>query len=455
MALLEADDQAIVAALTKQIRTNSKRYTLLDRYHDGEQRLAQIGIAVPPELRIFTAAVNVPRMAVSEVVSRQNLKGFQRRGSKAGIDEDLQDSWEYNQLTSSSMLVHQDARKYGRGFVSVQTNPDDETEPLIVNEPAEGIGIDISPRGERRAALRLYKDGTDRLATFYQKDSTRWLIKGKNGWEDLDEPDNHKLGRIALVPFLNRPSTGRFQGVSEMADVIAKTDAIARLITNMGVAGETLAWPKRWAAGMEQGDFRDKKGRPVPLFEAYMTAIMTAKNKDAKFGSFATAELENFHNAVNALLAWCAAELGLPLRFMGQEATNPASEGAIKADESRLVKNVEWKNRFDGGAWSDVMSLRDQIRTGEPTTRREIRALWFDPSTPTESQRADAITKLKDAGLLSREGAWDELGWDEPRKDRERAYFAAEEAAANAWAQYPTAGDAAPAADPADDAALV
>ena len=56
-----------------------------------------------------------------------------------------------------------------------------------------------------------------------------------------------------------------------------------------------------------------------------------------------------------------------------------------------------------------------------------IRSLWFDPSTPTESQRADSILKLKSEGVLSREGAWDELGWDEARKDRERAYFAAEQ----------------------------
>ena len=36
--------------------------------------------------------------------------------------------------------------------------------------------------------------------------------------------------------------------------------------------------------------------------------------------------------------------------------------------------------------------------------------------------------KLYTQGILSREGVWDELGWDEARKDRERAYFAAEAA---------------------------
>lgn len=34
--------------------------------------------------------------------------------------------------------------------------------------------------------------------------------------------------------------------------------------------------------------------------------------------------------------------------------------------------------------------------------------------------------KAKQAGIVSREGAWDELGWSEARKAKERAYFDAE-----------------------------
>lgn len=157
-----------------------------------------------------------------------------------------------------------------------------------------------------------------------------------------------------------------------------------------------------------------------------MTVIMTTANKDAKFGSFDAADLANFHKAVDALLSWCAAELGLPLRFMGQQSVNPASEGAIKADESRLVKNVELKNRFDGDAWSDVMSLWERFRTGEWDRTAVFRALWFDPSTPTQAEITDQVMKLRAQSLISREGAWDAMGWDEARKDLERGYLAEE-----------------------------
>lgn len=431
MAVLSDDEKALVAKLSKQLRTNQRRYTLLDRYYEGERRLTQIGIAVPPELRMFQAAVNVPRMAVNEVVSRQNLKGFQRssatsKKASAGIDGTLRDAWDENNLTSRSMLLHQDARLYGRGFVSVSTNPDDPKMPHIVVEPAEGMAIDVSPLGGTRGAMRAYTDDGGKFLTLYQPGKTRWLEQTRNGWEDFLEPDEHG-GPVPLVMFLNRQRTARWAGVSEMADVIEKTDAIARIISNMQVAGEALAWPKRWAAGVTREDFKDKDGKPVPTWEAYMTVIMTAANKDAKFGNFDTADLANFHKAVDALLSWCAAELGLPLRFMGQEAVNPASEGAIKADESRLVKNVEWKNRFDGDCWSWVMGLWESMRSGRSAKGNRIRALWFDPSTPTQAELTDHVIKLRGGDILSREGAWDELGWDEARKDRERAYFEAEQ----------------------------
>lgn len=422
-------DQAQIAGLRREIQKNRAPYKLLDRYYEGERRLDRIGLAVPPELEMFKAAVNVPRMAVDEVVARQNLKGFQRSGS-GEIDEALREAWENNNLGSQSTLVHQDARIFGRGFVSVTTNPDDKESPFIRAESPEGMAMDIDPLGRPRAALRCWRDGTPNspeYLTLYTPQLTRWLMpgKGRGGWVDMRDPDMHELGRLPLVMFLNRHRTGRTCGRSEMADVLEKTDMIARLITNMGTGGEALAWPKRWAAGVKKDDFIDKDGKPLPVWEAYMTVIMSTANKEAKFGEFSAAELANFHKAVDALLSWCAAELGLPLRFVGQEATNPASEGAIKADESRLVRNVERKNSFDGDSWSWVMGIRERFVTGV-WPPNNIRALWFDPATPTIAQQMDATVKAFQTGIISREGAWDELGWSEARKARERGYFAAE-----------------------------
>lgn len=110
---------------------------------------------------------------------------------------------------------------------------------------------------------------------------------------------------------------------------------------------------------------------------------------------------------------------------MGQSTVNPASEGALIADEARLVANVERMNRHDGDTWSWVMGIWDRLRTGAWPEWNSIRADWFNPATPTYSQRAEAIFKQTtgDYPILSREGAWEEMGWSEERMERERGRF--------------------------------
>ena len=65
-----------------------------------------------------------------------------------------------------------------------------------------------------------------------------------------------------------------------------------------------------------------------------------------------------------------------------------------------------------------------RFATGDWVTGNRVRVEWFDPATPTVAQRMDAVTKAVSVGILSREGAWDELGWSDQRKAKEKQYFA-------------------------------
>ena len=430
MAALSSDEKALVSRLLAKLHDSREQCQRMDAYYEGKQRLEHMGLATPPELRRFETVINMPRMAVDEPERRQALKGFQRIGTSK-IDAGLQDGWDYNNMSSQSSLAHKDARTYGRAYVTVGANPEDPGQPLITVEPPDSMETLADGRGRRVvAALRTYDDETDRRsrATLYLPDATRWLVWERSGWVDEQAPNEHRLGRVPVVVLINRPRTGRVDGVSEMADVIGMTDAIARMVTNMQVAGEALAVPHRWATGLKPEDFVDKQGRPRTTWEAYMDVMKLSRNPDAKFGSFAAADLKNFTDAVNNMMAWCAAMLGLPTRYAGQQSVNPATEGAIRADEARLIKNVERMNTHDGDAWAWVMGLRERLISGEWPATNDIRALWFDPATPTRAQMADATMKMFQVGVLSREGAWDEMGWDTARKDLERAYFAAEAA---------------------------
>ena len=422
------DERVLLGRLNGVAVRQQGPMTQLERYYDGQQRLKHIGWIAPDELlRQFQTVVNVPRVAVDEPVRRQSLKAFQRSNA-VGADPALREAWEANNLDSQAPLCHKDARIFGRTFVSVGSNPDDPGHPLIQVENPREFSVVVDQRRRRiKAALRSWRDDVEhvRRATLYLPDRTLWLVNGPDGWV-IDDVDEHRLGAVPVVMFLNKARAGRWDGTSEMTDVLGLTDGIARLITNMQIGAESHSLPDKWAIGVSRGDFVGDDGKPLPTWETYFTAIKATANQNAKFGQFTASSLDNFHASVNNMLAWCASVLGLPTRYAGQQSVNPAAEGAIRADESRLVKNVEGMNANDGDAWAWVMALYERFRTGEWLQSNEVRTLWENPATPTLSERADAMMKLNSQGLISREGVWDELGWDEARKDRERAYLAAE-----------------------------
>lgn len=432
-SVLSDAERASVNRLSAQVKKNRPKLDRLDKYFEGEQRLKHIGLAIPPEARIFETVVNVPRMAVMEPVLRQRLRGFYRAGDSTVQDKDLRASWEANNLDSESSLCHQETRLFGRAFVAVGSHPDEGERPLITVESPMEIAVDVDrQRRAMREGFRQYRDDIEKVTrgTLYQRDSTLHVVRGSRGWQ-LDESfevarDSHNMGAVPLVMFLNGRRAGRYEGTSEMADVITKTDGIARLITNLLVGSETHALPARWIAGASNEDFMDEEGQPIPVWEAYFTAIRAIDDHDAKFGEWKAGDLKNFTDTVDSMLAWCAVELGLPTRYTGQRTVQPPTEGSVVADESRLIMRTEAKNRYDGDSWAWVMGMEERIRTGEWGTRNSIRTLWQSPATPTLAQSADAAMKLRAGGALSVEGVWDMMDWDEPHKLLERGRLSRE-----------------------------
>jgi hypothetical protein len=432
---LSADELAAFKSLESMNAAAQQGLDRLGNYYAGSQRLEHIGLAVPPELRRFETVVNWSRVAVDSLEQRLRVKSFILPGEDTASSV-LREHWDANNLDSEAGLLHKDALIYGRGFVCIGSNPDDPEHPLVTVESPAEISALVDPKTRRIAsALRLYSDsgdGTAAFATLYAADSTSWLEKVNGQWVEYDR-DDHMLGRVPIVMFLNRRRTGIWTGESEMSDVIPLVDAAARSLTNLQIAAETHSVPQKYVLGMSRGDFVNADGTPIPAWESYFSAIWANQNADAKVGQFTASDLKNFHDTVNHYANLVASVTGLPTRYLGQSSVNPAAEGAIRADEARLVLNAEGKAASFGDGWAWVQGIAERFRTGDWPLANQIKTEWFDAGTPTFAQKADAVQKLHGGGpILSREGAWDELGWSDARKEREAGYFDAEQASADA-----------------------
>lgn len=413
--------------------------TRLAGYREGSPAIEQLGIAIPPNLRRFLTVVNWPGTYVESIVERLAPQGFILPDQEA-VDDDLWEGWVANDLESESPKLHDDVLTYGRGFVAIGSNELDEEHPLITVESPAEMSVLVDPRSRTvTSACRLYSDedtGTD-FATLYLPTETHWLTKQAGDWvpsTDLEgaaiAPDVHNLGIVPVVPFFNRSTTKDRQGITEMRDVIPLTDAAARALTNLQVGQETHAVPQRWAAGMSKGDFVDKDGNVLPAWQAYFGAVWGTENDQAKFGQFSASDLRNFHDTVKHYALLVSGVTGMNAQTLGFQTDNPASAEGIRASESRLVRKVELRQVSFGDGWGRVMAIYQLFKSGaakdQPINR--VRTEWVDASTPTKESRSASAVALFTANGISREGLWDELGWTEERKDRERKYFEEQEA---------------------------
>lgn len=445
MATLPSDDQATLSRLKSRLDRDTRLKTVdgkkvpgfkgLRAYYGGRQRLEQLGIAVPEELRQFVTIVAWPRTYADAIVSRLRPQGFLIGGD---ANEELWRYWQENELDYEIRMALTDMVVCGRGYLCEGSRPADDpvrqwtapgspVSPLVtVESPLEMIHEWSNARRAVTSAARFYVEQVDgkreSRVTYYQPNQTRWCRRGANGWEDVPdrEPDQHNLGIVPVQPLVNRSASDDRYGESELHPIIGLTDAAARALTNAQVATEILAVPQRWAAGVKPEDFKDPRTQEIlTAWEAYFGAVWATTNGEAKFGQFSAADLANFKTIIGVYAGLVAGVTGLPMRYLGQQTDNPPSADGIRADESRIIGTAEEKQEFAASPLERSMVVADLIATG--AANPELLSLeldWRSAATPSIAQAADAATKKYAAKLISRKQALRDMGYSPKQIDK-------------------------------------
>lgn len=413
-------------------QVRSSKDELLMRYYQGRQRVEQLGMAIPPQMRRFLVVANWCRTLVDTINDRQQVRSLSLLGQETA-DPHLREIWDASNLSSHVAMFNADRMIYGRAFMSVGANEFDARLPWVRVESPREMSAFIDKRSEVvTSACRFYDAGEvdprAMRATLYLPNVTVWARRDTTGvWVEEDR-DSHELGAVPVIMHLNRRLSGGWVGESQMSDIIPLVDATARSLTNLQFAQEAHGIPRMWMTGVAKGDFLDAQGQPIPQFEAYFDAIHMLTKSDAKVGQLSAADLKNFETALTIYGKQASVATGFPAAYWGMTTVQPSTEGALVADETRLVRSVEAQNEQVGTTLGWVGALALRVATGDWVTGNRVRVEWFNPATPTVAQREDALSKRRGQGVLSREGYWDELGWSEARKERERRYLAQERA---------------------------
>lgn len=368
--------------------------------------------------RLQQVVIAWPQLVVDALEERLDPTGF--RLPKGEPLDELWRVWQANNLDEESQLGRVDALVMKRSYLCVGTNEDDRDTPLVTVESPLEVFADINPRDRKtRAAIRYYdQPATDarmreEFATVYLPDMTVWFDQTKTGWAEVQR-DVHNLGRVPVVPMVNRARIGDRYGKSEITPVLPLVHAANKQATDMMVAGEFIALPLRGLMGVGPADFEDAGGNKLTALQALMGRLLTIPNEDgqAKSFEFTSANLKNFHDSINQLAQLVASIAGLPPDYMGLTTENPPSAEARRAGEVRLVKRAERRQVPFGGAYEATSRLVKRFQDGDwdPQFAR-LETMWRDASTPTVAQTADAAVKKHAERIISTRQAQEDCGY--------------------------------------------
>jgi hypothetical protein len=439
------DDAGWLSFLGRLHDADLPKLRQLDAYYEGEQPLTYMHPDLLREVRdrIRPVIIFWPQLVVDSIEERLDPEGFRLPDEDAG-DDDLWRVWQANDLDEEAQLGRVDALTMKRSYLCVGANEDDPSTPLVtVESPLETYAY-VDPRTRRVAAAlrRTYVADSlvrlpERFATLYLPDRTVWYDY-TNDWVEVGR-DEHGLGEVPVVPLVNRGRTADRRGRSELQSVIPLSDAACKLATDMMVAAEFVALPLRGLFGIGPGDLEDAKGNKLTALQAILGRLLTIPDDDgtAKMFEFASANLTNFHESINALAKLVASMAGLPPHALGFTTDNPASADAIRSAESRLVKRAERKQVAFGGSYERMMRLVRRFQ--DPGAERDPRlarleTIWRDASTPTIAQKADAAVKLYNlpTPIVPLRQTREDLGYSDAqiaRMEQEDQKAAAEQAA--------------------------
>lgn len=394
-----------------------------DKYYEGEQPLKYMAKAMEKEVgdRIQQLVLNWHRFGADAYENRLDVEGFRYRGSDSS-DQALWDVWQANDLDEQSQQAHSDSIVLSRSYVIVGSGDDDGDPPVVTVESPFQVFAERDPRTRKvSAAIKRWAEGDDedkvQCATLYLPGSTR-SYRFEKFWRETYS-DVHELGKVPVVPLVNRPRILRPDGLSEFHDIIPIADAANKMATDMMISGEYHAMPRRWVAGLKESDFTDAAGNPISAWSRDAGRLWATEDPAAKFGNFPEADLSVFHNSIKLLAQLASQQLALPPHYLSFASDNPTSADAIRSSEAQLVKRVERKHTYLGGSWEAVQRLVLRFQTGEwDKAANTLETMWRDPSTPTIAQKADAVVKLKAAEIIPVEQAREDLGYSAQQRER-------------------------------------
>lgn len=417
----------------KEFRGTALYYANYDKYYDGQHPLSfateKFDNAFGSMFRAF--ADNLCPAVVDAVSDRLEVVGFEAEEGAEQAAELAWDIWNRNRMDRRSGEVHLDALRGADSYVVVW--PHEKLGPTLYPNPGSRMRVHYNEEepGVTDWAAKLWQldDGRMRLTMYYPDRIEKYVTRSEavNGIPEratkFEEyiverepwPLPNEWGVVPVFHFANNASVGQF-GRSELRDVIPLQDALNKAVADMLVAMEFVAFPQRWATGLDV-DVDEDTGKVKAPFTPGVDRVWSVASELARFGQFDPADLSQFLGVQDNIRLEIARVSGTPLHYLMLGGGDFPSGEAMKTAEARFLAKVRDRQLAYGNTWEDVMALA-VIMAGGPAVR--LSTLWKDPTPRSDREEAE-VAILKEQAGVSQDQALRELGYDAKQIEQMRA----------------------------------
>jgi hypothetical protein len=404
------DPAVLVKTMNDALVERLPRVALYVGYYRGQHRIAFATSKWRDTFGMLfdTLADNWSQIVVDAAVERLKVEGFRFGPGDDSADDEAWAIWQANYLDADSLIAHTQACMTGLAYLLVTPTADPETPRITVEAPEQVIAF-TSPRDRRRriAALKSWLDeeGNGR-SVLYLPDEFIPFIRPKRlkTWTQDGNAIPNPIGEVPVVPMLNNP-TVLGDGMSDLNVMLSLQDAVNKLLADMLVNSEYVAFPQRYVTGLnlpidpETGQVYDRT-KFAQLFLAGPNRVWVAESKDVSFGALPTEDGGGYVRQIEMLIQHIAAQTRTPPHYLTAGLGQWPSGDSLKASEAGLVAKVKRKQVTFGEAWEEAMRLAFAFKGDTARARAsQVETIWADPEQRSEGQLVDALVKMAGLGM--------------------------------------------------------
>lgn len=307
--------------------------------------------------------------------------------------------WQNSQMELVSNQTHTEALKTGSAFIIVW--PDASNKAKFYLQNSLNCAVIEDPETEEPIfGAKMWKlpDGKFRLNLYYADRIEKFVTSTKptDGVElkptAFTEFSSEKEQAVEPNPYKVVPMF-KFETNPVLSDVIPLQNALNKTLADGLVAAEFMAFPQRWATGLEPPE-NDLGGYQKELFKGGVDRLWATADGTVKFGQFDPVDIVKYTQVADSYRLEMARVSGTPLHFFAIQTSNQISGEALKTLESRFTKRIIRLQLSFGTTWARVMQLaltiEKQPASGNLTTQ------WQSPEQRSEVEFLTALGLKRD-----------------------------------------------------------